>query len=239
MSDALDLSVPPVAVRFVDQKIDESETDIPVSAGCQFWERVARKVVNTSARQHQNCAVGIHTHNLIGAPETQASELGNVLAAMQGLDYVRESEIAGIPVRNNASHYVVYEPLSEAENKPEVVILFVHAAQSLVLTEALQRVDGQIPPAMGRPACALVPQVSNSKKSAASFGCCGARVYVNALTDEITVWGLAGENLEAYAREIKILANGNAILTKFHEFRRQDIETGKEPSVQESLERLG
>ena len=34
-------------------------------------------------------------------------------------------------------------------------------------------------PAMGRPACAVVPQAINSGQAALSLGCCGARAYLD------------------------------------------------------------
>ena len=240
LTKALNLTVAPVAIRFVESDSEDvAEMDSPVSAGCQFWERGAQKSVLTGTRHHANCAVGIHTHNLADAPDSQSSELMEVLAAMKGLDYVRDEEVAAIPVRQQSSKSVLYEPLSEATEQPDVVMLFAHSAQSLVLSEALHRVDGQVPPAMGRPACAVVPQVSNTGLSAMSLGCCGARVYLDALTDDIALWGLAGDKLEQYVSEIKIMSAGNEILTKFHDMRRQDIEAGKLPTVQDSLARLG
>ena len=42
-----------------------------------------------------------------------------------------------------------------------------------------------MPPAMGRPSCAVVPQAANSTGSAPSMGCCGARAYLDVLTDDV------------------------------------------------------
>ena len=119
-----------------------------------------------------------------------------------------------------------------------VVLLFANASQGLVLSEALARVDGATPPAMGRPACALIPQVKNSGRAAASLGCCGARAYLDVLSDEVAVWGLPGEKLESYLEEIEILAKANSVLSAFHQRRREDIESGAMPTVKESLSRL-
>jgi hypothetical protein len=118
-------------------------------------------------------------------------------------------------------------------------LLFAHASQGLVLSEALARVDGSAPPALGRPACALVPQVMNSSSAAVSLGCCGARAYIDGMTDAIALWGLVGAKLEAYTGEIETLAKANAVLTQFHAQRRQDIEAGATPTVEQSLAKLG
>jgi len=108
----------------------------------------------------------------------------------------------------------------------------------LTLTEAVTRVDGQAPPAMGRPACALVPQVVNSGAAAASLGCCGARAYMDSLKSNIVLWGLPGDRLEQYVSTIETMSSANSILTNFHTKRREAIEGGQTPSVQDSLDAL-
>lgn len=134
---------------------------------------------------------------------------------------------------------VVYEPLREASAPPSLVLIFANAAQGLVVTEALTRVDGEAPPAMGRPACAVVPQVLNGSRSASSLGCCGARVYVDAMDDHTTLWALHGEKLADYVDALETLAKANATLTSFHVMRREDVESGASPTVADSLARLG
>jgi uncharacterized protein (DUF169 family) len=128
---------------------------------------------------------------------------------MQGLDYVRPDEIQALLVMATASKYVVYASLADTSAAPDVVLQFADTAQSLVLTEAVVRVDGASPTAMGRPACALIPQVVASSQSAASLGCCGVRAYLGNLSNDTTLWGLAGDKIAQYAREIEVLAKAN------------------------------
>lgn len=237
--ETLQLSLPPVALAFASEPPPGVPSYAEVApAGCSFWEEAAKGVFATGANDHQLCAIGIHTHNLAGAPATQMSELQSALEAMQGLDYVREEEVAAIPVMPRQAQCVVYGPLREFPLPAEVVLLFAHARQSLVLTEAAARVDRGVPLAMGRPACAVVPQVSNGRQAAMSLGCCGARAYLDALADDTALWALPGDRLDAYCEEIGSLAKSNEILTMFHRRRRQDVEGGARPTVQESLERL-
>jgi hypothetical protein len=91
---------------------------------------------------------------------------------------------------------------------------------------------------MGRPACGAIPQAANSGQPALSLGCCGARAYINALTDDFAVWALPGAKIAEYAERIKVLAGANDILTQFHSIRRNDVEHGMSPSVKESLARM-
>ena len=239
LSAALKLSLAPVALSFHDEVpsgIEHFSATAP--AGCSFWELGTKETFVTTTDDHALCAIGVHTHNLSGAPSTQSHELQDTLGAMMGLDYVREAEVQALPVMSRPHRHVIYGPLADHPVDPDAVLLFCSGRQGLVLTEALHRVDGAPAPAMGRPACVLVPQVVSSGAAAASLGCCGARAYLPALADDITLWGLPGEKLSAYAAEVATLAKANDVLTTFHERRRDDIAAGGRPSVQESLDRL-
>ena len=108
---------------------------------CSGQEAAARTFATTAAH-HALCSIGIHTHNLSGAPASQPEELGAALEAMIGLDYVREEEVAAIPVLERQAKHAVYGPLREFPLDPAVVLLFVDARQGLVLSEAVERVDG-------------------------------------------------------------------------------------------------
>jgi uncharacterized protein (DUF169 family) len=91
---------------------------------------------------------------------------------------------------------------------------------------------------MGRPACAIVAQVMNTGIAGLSLGCCGARAYLDLLTDEVAVFAIPGVKLEAYARRIEALAKANAVLSKFHHIRRHNIAAGQTPSIKDSLAAL-
>jgi len=240
LTTALNLTTAPVAVSFLDDAPgDTTGPDSTVAAGCKFWELGATRKLTTRANDHRLCAIGIHTHNLADAPATQGGDLGATLAAMQGLDYVRPEEVEALPVMDHASRCVVYAPLAESQEEPATVLLFAHADQGLVITEALARIDDDVPATMGRPACALIPQVVNSARSASSLGCCGARAYLDVLDEGTTIWALHGGKLERYVEAIETFARANDTLRQFHDLRRADIAEGKTPSVEESLARLG
>ena len=240
LKTSLGLSLQPIAVAFCDElPANIANFDGVVPAGCAFWQKAATRTFATTASDHALCSIGIHTHNLAGAPAAQQTELQSTLQAMIGLDYVRADEIASIPVLRRAVKYALYGPLSDFPVAPEVALLFADAQQGLVLSEATQRVDGDIPLAMGRPACAVIPQVVNQDRAAMSLGCCGARAYLDVLTDGVALWALPGTKLDDYCAAIEKLANANKTLLAFHERRRTDIESGDRPSVQVSLERLG
>lgn len=117
-------------------------------------------------------------------------------------------------------------------------MLFVRASQTLILAEAAEALDRGQPPAMGRPACAVIPQTKNTGRAALSLGCCGARAYLDVLTEDVALFAIPGPRLGEYAERIATLARANGILSKFHTLRRQDVEAGRDPTIKESLARL-
>jgi uncharacterized protein (DUF169 family) len=239
LSESLDLRQPPVAISFTDSIPNGLNGHAGrVSAGCRFWEDAAAATFTTTAADHDMCSIGIYTHNLQTSSRQQI-DLEDTLQVLGKLGYVREEDLASIPVLQSQSKYVVYSPLAETPLPPDVVMLFVNANQSLILTEATQQVENQNAPAMGRPACAVVPQVMNTGRAALSLGCCGARAYLDVLTNDVALFAIPGAKLAQYAERIEALAKANAILSKFHQIRRSDVEAGRTPTVKESLIALG
>ena len=235
---ALNLQQPPISISFSDSlPTDLASHPGQVPAGCRFWQDAASSAFATSAVDHEMCAIGIHTHNLQTSP-AQQTDLMDALKVFGDLGYVRPEDIPQIPVLQSSSKYVIYAPLADAPLPPDVVLLFVSANQTLVLSEATQQVESQTPPAMGRPACAVVPQVINTGQAALSLGCCGARAYLDTLSDAVAIFAIPGAKLEAYVQRIEILTKANNILSQFHRIRRESIVAGNRPTIQESLTAL-
>ncbi len=239
LADSLDLHQPPIAICFTDSIPDGlGKYSGRVPAGCRFWQDAASASFATSAADHELCAIGVYTHHLEPSP-AQQTDLMDALRVFGQLDYVRDKDLSLIPVLQTRPGYVAYAPLAETPLSPDVVLLFVNANQTLILSEATQQVEEQNAPAMGRPACAVVPQVMNTGRAALSLGCCGARAYLDVLTDSIAIFAIPGAKLEAYTRRIEVLAKANAVLSRFHEIRRRDISAGHSPTIQESLMAMG
>jgi uncharacterized protein (DUF169 family) len=239
LSESLDLRQPPVAISFADAIPNSLNGHAgQVAAGCRFWEDAAAASFATTAADHNLCSIGVYTHNLQPSPKQQI-DLGDTLKVLGELGYVREEDLAAIPVLQSQSKYVVYAPLAETPLPPDVVMLFVNANQTLILTEATQQVENQNAPAMGRPACAVVPQVINTGRAALSLGCCGARAYLDVLNDSVALFAIPGAKLAQYAERIEALAKANGVLSKFHHIRRMDVEAGRTPTIKESLAALG
>jgi len=171
------------------------------------------------------------------SPEQQ-TDLMDALKVFADLGYVRAEDLPQIPVLQARPQYIVYSPLGRATMAPDIVLLFVNSNQTLILSEATQQVESQVAPAMGRPACAVVPQVMNSGSAALSLGCCGARAYLDVLQDDTAVFAIPGAKLSAYAERIEALSKANALLSRFHQIRREAVEAGQNPTIKDSLAAL-
>jgi uncharacterized protein (DUF169 family) len=235
LRDALHLTHPPIAVGFADQVPDGVAVwKGQVPAGCRFWEEATRAVFATSAPDHDLCAIGTYTHNL----ETTAAhdaEREEALKVFASLGYVRPEDLPQIPVLKERPRFVLYGPLDLLPLRPAVVLLFVRPEQSLILSEASQQTEGGVLPAMGRPACAVVPQAANSGRTALSLGCCGARAYLDILKSDVALYAVPEPRLAAFTARVAELARANAVLTAFHAVRRRDVATGLKPTIAESL----
>jgi uncharacterized protein (DUF169 family) len=238
LTGSLQLLQAPVAVCFTDSAPAEMNGPAaPVPAGCRFWQEASDSTFVTSAADHSRCAVGVHTHNLQPSP-VQQKDLHEVLQVFGELGYLNADDIPLIPVLQSRPNHIVYAPLADTKLPPDVVLLFVNASQILILSEATQQVENQDPPAMGRPACAVIAQVMNSGRAALSLGCCGARAYLDVLTDTVAVFAIPGAKLASYAERIGILVEANAVLSKFHQIRRREIAAGRTPTIGDSLAAL-
>ncbi len=239
LSNNLRLAQPPIAVCFPDSvpaSITAHTGNAP--AGCGFWREAATATFATSPGDHALCAVGSYTHNL-EMSDQQQTDLKDCLGVFASLGYVTAEDLPLIPVLDRRPRHILYAPLAQTPLPPEVVLLFGDAGQSLIISEAVQQVEHRIPPALGRPACAVIAQVANTGLAALSLGCCGARAYVDAFTPDLILCALPGANLAAYVERIAALAGANSILSKFHHLRGRQVAAGARPTVKESLAAMG
>jgi len=238
LTDALHLTQPPVAVCLSEKVPPGVEAWAGHSpAGCRFWQEAGARVFATSASDHSLCSIGLYTHNL-EMSSAAATDLGDALKVFGDLTYVRAEDVPAIPVLASKPKYVIYGPLAQIPVDPDVVLLFVRPDQTLIVSEASQQSEGGLPPAMGRPACAVIPQAKNSGRSALSLGCCGARAYLDVLNDDVALYAVPATAIEAFTERVVALAKANGILSRFHQLRRRDVEAGKSPTIQQSLAAL-
>jgi uncharacterized protein (DUF169 family) len=238
LTGALGLAQPPIAICLLESApAGVAMWSGHAPAGCRFWQEAATRVFATTAADHGLCSIGLYTHNL-GLSAAAVTDLNDTLKVFANLTYVRAEDVASIPVLKSQPNYVVYGPLGEVPLDPDVVLLFVQASQTLIVSEASQQLEAGLPPAMGRPACAVIPQAANTGRSALSLGCCGARTYLDTLTDAVALYAIPGAAIAAFAERIGALSKANQLLQRFHQIRKKEVEAGGTPTVLESLAAL-
>jgi uncharacterized protein (DUF169 family) len=234
----LHLRHPAIGVTFSGNGVSAPAYSGNAPAGCSFWEAAFQGSIKTSALDHTSCSIGIYTHNLDEAPAGYDQQLSSVLQVLGEMQYLRSEDLALVPVLKDKPKHVLYGPLCESMTAPDVVLLFVDSRQGLVIVEAAQQVDGSLPPVMGRPACGVIPQVMNSGKAAMTLGCCGARAYLESMSDNVALWALPGSRIADYSARIAALAGANEALGQFHALRLQDVKSGLRPTYEDSLRRI-
>jgi uncharacterized protein (DUF169 family) len=216
----LKLNRPPVAVAFLAAPPSDLERiDRPMPAGCSYWKHASDgHAFYTTPEDHENCAVGAFTHGVTLSPE-KGKELEGLIGTMVELQYLRSEEVAGIPHRGSPLQFVAYAPLTEATFNPEVVIFRGNARQIMLVSEAA-RAAGifESAAAMGRPACAMIPQATSEAAGVASVGCIGNRVYTELGDDEL-YFGVPGIAITRVLEQLDVMLNANAALEAFHRGR--------------------
>ena len=226
LQDLLGLKTTPVAITFqADAPANVPRVPSADPSGCSYWKRAAdgRKFY-TDAADHYNCPIGAYTHG-VDLPPAQMQELQGVVGTMVSLGYIRNEEVPGIPRRTEKFGVVVYEPLTDATESPDVVLFRGNAKQIMLVEEAAIAVGANgAAPLMGRPTCAAVPLAMSSQAGVSSLGCVGNRVYTDMADDEF-YYALPGKHVAAVAGKLTAILHANAELTKYHQARKAALRT--------------
>jgi uncharacterized protein (DUF169 family) len=222
LEQLLDLRAPPIAIAFCAAAPDGvGHVAAREPAGCGYWRRAAAgEVFFTVADDHKRCPVGAHTHNVALSPE-ETRELQGLVQTMVGLEYLQAEEVSQIPTLPQPFAVAVYAPLDRAPIAPDVVLVRGNARQLMLLAEAAHAagVSGGTP-TMGRPTCAVLPEAVNTRKTSASFGCVGNRVYT-AIDDSEAYFAIPGAALPEVEERLRVIVRANRTLEQFHRDRAQ------------------
>jgi uncharacterized protein (DUF169 family) len=225
LSSDLGLTRRPVAIAFRDTPpAGVSKFTGSVPSGCSFWRLASEgRTFFTVPSDHYNCPIGSHTHNIPLPPE-RANELGETLAFMTGIGYIRMEEVPGIPVLPSTPAAVVYAPLGDTPVDPDVVMFWGPAARVMLLHEAALSagINANLM-TLGRPTCMALP-AALAHGVAMSTGCVGNRVYTG--VDEGDLYAaVPGKELAQLAEAARTIGSANATLRQYHEARRQQLMT--------------
>ena len=181
-------------------------------SGCSFWRlAMSERTFYTVSADHHNCPIGSYTHNIPLPPE-RAPELGQTLALMTELGYLRMEGV------------VIYAPLADSPVDPDVVLVAGRPGRVMLLQEAALRAGVAAPaPLLGRPTCMALP-ASLAQGVIVSTGCVGNRVYTDLGEDELYVV-IPGKDVTRVAAEAQTIAAANLKLSEYHRGRRQALAT--------------
>jgi uncharacterized protein (DUF169 family) len=216
----MQLARQPVAVAFLATPPAGMERiDRPAAAGCGYWKYASDgHAFYTTPEDHQNCPVGAFTHG-VTLPPAKAEELQSLMGTMIELQYLRSDEVPGIPHRQEPLQVAAYAPLESATFTPDVVIFRGNARQIMLLSEAARAARAfESGTAMGRPACAMLPQALGSTAAVASIGCIGNRVYTSLGDDELYL-AVPANALDETLGQLDTILPANVELEKFHRQR--------------------
>jgi uncharacterized protein (DUF169 family) len=210
----------PVAVSFCDTRPAGAERIASAApAGCAYWKLAADgEVFYTVREDHLNCPIGAYTHGAELDADSKG-QLEGMIGKMVGIQYLRMDEVGGIPKRKDALHFVLYSPLSKAQEVPDVVLFRGNARQIMLVVEAanaLSLMSGF--PVMGRPACAVIAATVNSGLAATSLGCIGNRIYTQLPDDEFYV-AVPGRALNNVLEALRSIVSANSQLEQYHRSR--------------------
>lgn len=191
LSDALNLTVPPIAITFSAGPIDgvasfaepmppatEDGRTGRVPAGCVFWMKAVDATFNTSPEDHANCSVGSVTHGFKTLDEVANNQ---DVAALMSSGWVDASAVSGIPAVSTRPGNVTYGPLGQTPVDPDVVLLRLNPKSLMILSDAYP--DLHIG---GKPQCHIVAIAKEHGNLAASVGCMLSRVRTGMPNTEMT-----------------------------------------------------
>jgi uncharacterized protein (DUF169 family) len=219
LTDALQLTAPPIAITFSDAAPDGvTPFDAPmpeptadgrtgrVPAGCVFWTKAVDRTFTTVAADHGNCSVGSLTHGFVTLDEVAGH---SDVAALVESGWVTMDMVPNIPVIADKPGTVTYGPLAESPVDPDVVLIRVNGKQLMVLSDALPglRIDG-------KPQCHIIAVAKQEGEVAVSVGCMLSRTRTNMSSKEMTC-AIPASKLSDVIRQIVATAATDSIVASY------------------------
>jgi uncharacterized protein (DUF169 family) len=217
-SNALQLQHAPIGLAFVEQvpdTIQKYATRVP--SACTFWRLAEKGVFYADAEDHQQCPIGMMTmgFQMPDSAQQRAQELVQTMASVQ---YFSPAEVSALPVVEKAHQSIVYGNLAQLPLEADVVLCVLNTQQAMLIAEALGQVNwlqgGQS--AFGRPTCGIIPRSLKTNEASLSFGCVGARTYIELTPGEV-VLTLPAQQFADLVEKLETIVTANAALAPFHQ----------------------
>lgn len=214
---ALGLDLPPVALRFVSEApADVSEVGRDLPSSCSYWREAENRTFYAALDRHLHCAIGAMVMGF-PLPAEVAAQLGEVVNMMAECGYLSPEEAAAIPVMPKGHVGIVYGPLSQTPQTPDLVLLWASAKQAMLCGEAAGSAAWTSDPTTvtGRPGCAALPRAMSGGSPAMSVGCIGMRTFTEVPDDRILV-AIPGVRLAAFVADVERLKAANDAMQQIY-----------------------
>jgi len=216
-NDLLQLKQPPIGLSFVETVPDQvKHVGSRVPSACTFWRLAEKGVFYATAQDHQECPIGMMTMGFT-MPEADQQRAQALVGTMASVQYFSPAEVAALPTVQKPHENVVYGRLDQFPIEPDVILCRLNAQQAMLIAEALGKADwlqgGQT--AFGRPTCGVIPRTLQKNEVSMSFGCVGARTYVE-LTPNEMILTIPGEQFSDLVEKLDTIVNANNALAPFH-----------------------
>jgi uncharacterized protein (DUF169 family) len=217
LADLLSLRYPPVALAFADEPPDGlPQASKAVPSACTFWRQAEQGIFYAAAEQHFNCPLGSMVMGF-DLPDAVGEQLGGLVQSMCDLRYLSADEAAKVPTVARQSAGIVYGPLQEFPLPPDLVVMWVNAAQAMLYSEAAGRAAWTGTPmnVTGRPGCAALPLALNGNQPSMSLGCAGMRTFTE-VSDDLTLAAVPGRELAGFIDDLAAISEANAAMRSFY-----------------------
>jgi uncharacterized protein (DUF169 family) len=208
----------PIGLAFVEQvpeSIQRFATHVP--SACTFWRLAEQGVFYATADDHQECPIGMMTMGFT-MPESAMERAQGLVQTMANVQYFSPDEVSALPTVKKAHDSIVYGRLDQLTIEPDVVLAILDTQQAMLVAEALGQVNwlhsGQS--AFGRPTCGVIPRTMLTGETSMSFGCIGARTYVELSPGEV-VLSIPAQQFPNLVERLAIITTANDALAPFHQ----------------------
>ena len=177
-----------------------------VPAGCVFWIHGSNETFATTAADHANCSVGSYTHGFLTLEQAAATDdVGAVLES----GWVDEAAVMALPVVTETPETVVYGPLADAQDAPDVVLLRISGLGLMTLKDAIPEMYIE-----GKPQCHIVALAKERNAVAASVGCALSRARTGMRPEELTCV-IPGSRLDEVATALESTVGLNRSMANY------------------------
>ncbi len=217
-SDLLGLKQPAIGLAFVESAPEGVQhTGSHVPSACTFWRLAEKGVFYAGGDDHKECPIGMLTMGFT-MPEVSQQRAQELVQTMASVQYFSPAEVSALPIVQKPHSNVLYGRLDQFPVEADIVLCILDSYQAMLVAEAMGNVNwlqgGQA--AFGRPTCAVIPRSMQTGTASLSFGCVGARTYIDLSPSEL-VLSVPGQQFAALVDRLQTIVDANAALAPYHQ----------------------